>query len=76
MLDQLIQLSKKVQEICTVDGGIYVDLMCIVIVVRLLAVLFHCQPLNMAEAGLWASTISVYGYSKKKQPKDKDNDEN
>ena len=51
-MNQLLDIWKKVQEFLAVDGGLYVDLMCIVIVGRLIAVLFHFPPLTPAEAGL------------------------
>ena len=55
-----------IQDLLSVDGGLYVDAMCFVLIVRLIAVLFHYPALNMAEAGLWGATIATYGYSNKK----------
>jgi len=63
MRDKIMDWWKYVQDLLSVDGGLYVDWMCLVMIVRLGAVLFHFPPMNMAEAGIWAATISTYGYS-------------
>lgn len=53
-----------VQGLLSVDGGLYIDLMCLVIIVRLLAVLKGYSPMTNAEAGLWGATICTYGVGK------------
>jgi hypothetical protein len=62
-MERLLLVWKKLQEFLSVDGGLYVDAMCVVIIVRLLAVLFKFPPMTAAEAGLWAATIGTYGYT-------------
>jgi hypothetical protein len=69
MLDKIMSRWKWLQEFISVDGGIYIDAMCIVIVVRLLAVLKGYAPMTNAEAGLWSVTIATYGAGKFKGPK-------
>lgn len=59
-MDKLLQYWKMVQQFMNVDGGLYVDAMCVVIIVRLLAVLFHFPPLTNAEAGLWGVTVTAF----------------
>jgi hypothetical protein len=68
-MNRLLQIWQTIQEFLSVDGGLYVDLMCITIIVRLIAVLFHFPPLTGAEAGLWAATIGTYGASQFKGPR-------
>lgn len=69
MLDKIMARWKWIQEFISVDGGLYLDLMCIVIVVRLLAVLKGYAPMTNAEAGIWAATIATFGASQFKGPK-------
>jgi hypothetical protein len=44
----------------SLDGGSWVDLFGTVMLVRLLAPLFHLPPMNVAEAGTWAATIASF----------------
>jgi len=68
-MDKLLAIWKKAQEFLTVDGGLYVDAMCIVIIVRLVAVLFKAPPLTASEAGLWSVTVGAFSASKFGGPK-------
>lgn len=45
------------------DGGIWVDLFGIVMLLRLLGPLFHFPPMTAAEAGVWAATIASFAAS-------------
>jgi hypothetical protein len=65
MYDKIKTLWMQLQDLLSVDGGLYVDAMCLVIIARLIAVLFHCPPLTGSEAGLWGVTIATYGYTTK-----------
>ena len=42
------------------NGGDFVDLFGVVMLIRLLAPLFHMPPMNAAEAGTWAATIASF----------------
>ena len=64
-MTRLLVIWKTIQEFLSVDGGLYVDAMCVVIIVRLLAVLWKFPPMTAAEAGLWGATIATYGYTTK-----------
>jgi hypothetical protein len=44
----------------SLDGGSWVDLFGVAILLRLLAPLFHLPPMNGAEAGTWAATIASF----------------
>lgn len=66
MYERLKDISQKIQELVSIDGGIYVDAMCLVMIVRLVAPLFGHAPMNAPEAGIWAATIGTFGYSKGK----------
>lgn len=60
MLDKIKFYWGYIQGLLNVDGGLYVDAMCIVIIVRLIAVLFNRPPLTNAEAGLWGVTVTAF----------------
>ena len=53
----------------SLDGGSWVDLFGLVMLVRLIAVMFHFPALSMAEAGLWAATITSFAYSNTNGPR-------
>lgn len=53
----------------SLDGGSWVDLFGIIIILRLLAVLIHFPPLTMAEAGIWGTTICSFAVSNIGGPK-------
>lgn len=53
----------------SLDGGSWVDLFGLAILVRLLAPLFHLPAMNAAEAGTWAATIASFAYSNTGTPK-------
>jgi hypothetical protein len=40
-----------------IKGGTWVDVFGAVILIRLIAPLFHLPPMTMAEAGVWGTTI-------------------
>jgi hypothetical protein len=44
----------------SLDGGSWVDLFGLVMLVRLIAPLFHLPPMTMAEAGTWGATIASF----------------
>jgi len=44
----------------SLDGGSWVDMFGVVMLVRLLAPLFHLPAMNAAEAGTWAATIASF----------------
>lgn len=69
MFDKVMDIWHKVQAFLSVDGGLYIDAMCLVILLRLLAVLKGYPPMTAAEAGLWGATICTYGYSQRGGPK-------
>jgi hypothetical protein len=69
MLDKIKFYWTYVQQLLSVDGGLYVDAMCIVIIVRLIAVLKGYAPMTNAEAGIWGATIATYGTGKFRGPK-------
>ena len=68
-MDKLLDIWKKLQEFLTVDGGLYVDVMCVVIIIRLMAVLFKFPPLTANEAGLWGVTVAAFSATKFSGPK-------
>jgi hypothetical protein len=53
----------------SLDGGSWVDLFGIVIILRLLAVFAHFPPLTLAEAGIWGTTIASFAASNIGGPK-------
>ena len=53
----------------SLDGGSWVDLFGLVFLIRLIASLFHCPPLTMAEAGIWGTTIAAFAASNIGKPK-------
>ena len=65
MKDKITYWWNWLQDFLSVDGGLYVDVFCLIILIRLIAVLFRFPPLTPAEAGLWGATIATYGYSNK-----------
>lgn len=69
MADKLMSAWKWAQEFLSVRGGLFVDLFALVFVVRLLAPLKGFPALNVAEAGMWAATISAFAYSNGGGPK-------
>ncbi len=68
-MNRLLEIWKTLQQFLSVDGGLYVDLMCVVIIVRLLAVLWKFPPLTVAEAGLWGATVTAFAAGNFKGPK-------
>jgi hypothetical protein len=52
-----------------IDGGSWVDIFGVVILVRLAAPLFHLPPMNVAEAGVWGTTIAAFAASNIGRPK-------
>ena len=44
----------------SLDGGSWVDLFGVVMLVRLIAPLFRFPPMTMAEAGIWGATIASF----------------
>lgn len=44
----------------SLDGGSWVDMFGLVILIRLLAPLFYLPPMNAAEAGIWAATVASF----------------
>jgi hypothetical protein len=44
----------------SLDGGTWVDIFGTMILVRLAAPLFHLPPMNIAEAGVWGTTIAAF----------------
>ena len=76
-MNRLFEIWQKIQEFLAVDGGLYVDVMCIVIIVRLIAVLFKFPPLTSSEASLWGVTVSAFaGHHIAKIMKGGDKDDN
>lgn len=67
MYDQIKMWWLRIQELLSVDGGLYIDAMCLVMIVRLVAPLFGYSPMTASEAGIWAATITTYGFSKGKK---------
>jgi len=65
MLDNIRFYWDYIQDLLSVDGGLYVDFMCVAVIIRLLAVLWRFPPMSNAEAGLWGVTIATYGYTTK-----------
>jgi len=65
MIEKIKYYWTALQDLLEVEGGLYVDLMCIVITARLLGVFFHFPPMTYAEAGVWGTTIATFGYSNK-----------
>jgi len=53
----------------SLDGGTWVDLFGAVFIIRLLAPLFHLPAMNLAEAGVWGTTIASFAYSNTGTPK-------
>lgn len=53
----------------SLDGGSWVDMFGVVVLIRLLAPLFHLPAMNAAEAGTWAATISSFAYYNTNGPK-------
>jgi len=45
------------------DGGTWVDMFGVVILIRLILPLFHFPPMTYAEAGIWGTTIASFAYS-------------
>lgn len=43
-----------------IKGGTFVDAFAVVMLARLIGPLFHLPPMNGAEAGMWAATISAF----------------
>jgi hypothetical protein len=66
LLTRVKPIWEMVQDLLSVKGGLYVDALCLVIIVRVLAVLWGFAPLTGAEAGIWSATICAYGYTKGK----------
>jgi hypothetical protein len=64
MWDKIQAVWDHIQELLSLDGGLYVDAFAVVMIVRLLAVLFGAKALNASEAGMWGATIMTYGASK------------
>lgn len=44
----------------SLDGGSWIDIFGVVVLVRLIAPLFHFAPMTMAEAGVWSATIASF----------------
>ena len=63
-LEQLKAKWKAIQELLSLDGGLYIDAFAVVMIVRLIAPMFHAPAMTYAEAGVWAATISSFAYSK------------
>jgi hypothetical protein len=51
------------------DGGEWVDLFGIVMLIRLIAPLFHMPPMTFPEAGIWGTTIASFAASNIGRPK-------
>jgi hypothetical protein len=64
MRDKITFWWNWIQGLLSIDGGLYVDLLCLVITARMIAPLFGKRPMTMAEAGVWSATIATYGASK------------
>lgn len=69
LFSTLKQVSSMVQDLISVNGGIYVDAFAIVMLVRLLGPLRGYPAMNAAEAGMWAATIAAFSYSNTQGPK-------
>lgn len=44
----------------SLDGGSWIDIFGLVMIVRLLGPLFHLPPMNSAEAATWGATIASF----------------
>lgn len=44
----------------SLSGGSWVDLFGAVVLIRLVAPLFHLPPMTYAEAGVWSATIASF----------------
>ena len=56
-------ISVVVQDAIKIDGGLYVDAFAVVMILRLLGPLKGFPAMNVAEAGMWAATITAFSYS-------------
>lgn len=70
MLDKLKSILKILQQawawcqdFISIKGGLFVDAFAVVMIVRLLGPLKGFPPLTVAEAGMWAATITAFAAS-------------
>lgn len=69
MLDKIKFYWAYVQQLLSLDGGLYIDAFAVCFMVRLLGPLRGYPPVNMAEAGMWSATIAAFAYGKGGGPK-------
>lgn len=51
------------------DGGDWIDIFGVAIIVRIMLVLLHFPPLTAAEAGTWAAAITSFAFSNTNGPR-------